>query len=187
MTAHGAPHESGNKKVALLIAFLALLLAFAETLGKAAQTEALSRNIEAANLWSFFQAKTIRMTTVRTASEEAELQLPGASADHKAVIAKRIEDWKKTAARYDSEPETQEGRKELAHRAKVAEAVRDRSLAAYHHYETASAALQIAIVLASAEVITGVAYLVWSAAGLGVIGLVFMFIGFLAPTAVHLF
>jgi hypothetical protein len=187
MTAHGAPHDASNKKVALLIAFLALLLAFAETLGKAAQTEALSRNIEAANLWSFFQAKTIRMTTLRTASEEAELQLAGASADQKATIAKRIDDWKKTSARYDSEPETGEGRKELAQRAKAAEARRDRSLAAYHHYETASAALQIAIVLASAEVITGVAYLVWAAAGLGVIGSIFMLIGFLAPAAVHLF
>jgi hypothetical protein len=187
MSGHGALHDSSNKKVALLIAFLALLLAFAETLGKSAQTEALSRNIEAANLWSFFQAKTIRMTTVRTAAEEAELQLANASGEHRAVLAKRIDDWKKTATRYDTEPETQEGRKELAQRAKGAEAMRDHSLAAYHHYETASAALQIAIVLASAEVITGVGFLVWAAAGLGVVGLVFMAIGFLAPTAVHLF
>jgi hypothetical protein len=186
MSAHGAPHDSSNKKVALLIAFLALLLAFAETLGKSAQTEALSRNIEAANLWSFFQAKTIRMTTVRTAAEAAELQLSNASGEQRASLAKRIDDWKKTATRYDSEPETQEGRKELVQRAKAAETKRERSLAAYHHYEMASAALQIAIVLASAQVITGVAFLVWAAAGLGVVGLVFMFIGFLAPTAVHL-
>ena len=47
-----------------------------------------------------------------------------------------------------------EGRKELAARAKVAEHERDLSLAAYHHFEVGSAALQIAIVLASAEVIT---------------------------------
>jgi len=32
-------------------------------------------------------------------------------------------------------------------------------MAAYHHYELASAALQIAIVLASAHIITGVAAL----------------------------
>jgi hypothetical protein len=187
MSAHGAHHDGGNKKVALLIALLALFLAFAETLAKSAQTEALAKNIEASNLWSFFQAKTIRMTTVRTASEEAELQLANASAEQRAAISKRIDDWKKTAGRYDSEPETQEGRKELAQRAKAAETKRDRSLAAYHHYETASAALQIAIVLASAQIITGVVSLVWAAAGLGVIGLIFMGVGFLAPAAVHLF
>lgn len=186
MSAH-AHIDASNKRVALLIAVLALLLALSETFGQSSQTQALSSNIEASNLWSFFQAKTIRLTTVRTAAEEAELQLAGANADAKAAIAKRIDDWKKTAARYDSEPETQEGRKELAARAKAAEAKRDLSLARYHHFETASAALQIAIVLASAEVITGVTALVWAAAGLGLIGLAFTLIGFLAPTLVHLF
>ena len=183
----GSHIDPSNKKVALLIAALAALLAFSETLGKSAQTEALSRNIEAANLWSFFQAKTVRMTTLRTAAEEAELQLAIAPGESKPLIAKRIEDWRRSAARYDSEPETGEGRKELASRAKTAEAKRDLSLAAYHHYETASAALQIAIVLASAEVITGAVFLMWISAALGGVGLVFASIGFLAPTLIHLF
>ena len=184
--AHGHIDPS-NKKVALLIAVLALFLAFAETFGKSAQTQGLSHNIEASNLWAFFQAKTIRMTTVRTAAEAAELQLPGASGEAKQAIAKRIEDWRKNAARYESEPETKEGRKELAERAKAAEKKRDRLLAAYHHFETASAAFQIAIVLASAEVITGVGFLLWASMGLGIVGLLFSLIAFFAPTAVHLF
>ena len=58
---------SQNKKIALLIAVIALFLAFSETLGKSAQTAALSDNVEASNLWAFFQAKTIRITTLRTA------------------------------------------------------------------------------------------------------------------------
>jgi hypothetical protein len=65
--------------------------------------------------------------------------------------------------------------------------VRDRSLAAYHHYETASAALQIAIVLASASIITSMALLAWIGIGLGVIGIIFCGIAFFAPLAVHLF
>jgi hypothetical protein len=102
-------------------------------------------------------------------------------------MTERIAEWRKTAARYDSEPETKEGRKELAARAKEAEAKRDQSLAAYHHYELASASVQIAIVLASAEVITGVAALVWISAGLGILGVAFCAIGFFWPMAVHLF
>ena len=181
---HGSPE---SKKIALLISVLALILSFSETLGKSAQTTAIDRNIEAANLWSFFQAKTIRMTVVRTAGEAAELELKQLSLPKtREAVEERIAAWRKTAERYDSEPETQEGRKELAARAKAAEKIRDRSLAAYHHYETASAALQIAIVLASAAIITSMTMLVWIAMGLGVVGIVFSVIGFFAPLAVHL-
>src|ERR1035437_5676459 len=133
-TAEHAEHAAhSNKGIALLIAVLALFLAFSETLGKSAQTAALSYNVEASNLWSFFQAKTIRMTTLRTAAEALELELPKAlRPEAKQAIEARIADWKKTVARYEAEPETQEGRKELAARAKIAEEKRDRSLAAYH-------------------------------------------------------
>ena len=187
----GAEHGNsgpGNKRVALLISVFALVLAFSETLGKGAQTLALSQNIEASNLWSFFQAKTIRMTVVRTAAEETELGLQQITLPKtKETLEQRIASWRKTAERYDSEPETGEGRKELAARAKAAENKRDQSLAAYHHYEVASAAEQIAIVLASAAIITGIGTLIWIAAGLGVVGIVFCAIGFFTPTAVHLF
>ena len=189
MSGHGHGNvDPSNKKVALLISVLAVVLAFAETLGKGAQTNGLAANIEASNLWAFYQAKTIRMTTLRTAAEALEADLPRAQ-DPKTrdTMEKRIADWKKTAARYDSEPETGEGRKELAARAKEAEKKRDHTLAAYHQYEMSSAALQLAIVLATAHIITGVAFLLWGAMGLGAIGVAFIGLGLLAPTAVHLF
>ena len=74
-------------------------------------------------------------------------------------MLKAIDGWKNTATRYDDEPETKEGRKQLAERAKEAEEKRELALARYHQYEFASAAFQIGIVLASAEVITGIAAL----------------------------
>ena len=124
---HGAGgHGSENKTVALIIAILALMLAVAEILGQKAQTETLQKNIEASNLWSFFQAKTIRMTTLRTAAEALEVDAElAANESAKAVIGKRVASWKKTADRYESEPETKEGRKELAVRAKDAEKKRE--------------------------------------------------------------
>jgi len=171
-----------------LIAVLAAFLALSETLGKSAQTEAMNRNIEASNLWAFFQAKTIRLTTLRTAAESLEVDAALATTpDARALIEKRVASWRKTADRYESEPDTREGRKELVARAKDAEKKRDRALAAYHHYEVASGALQIAIVLASATVITGAAFLMWGALGLGAAGIVFAMIGWLAPTAIHWF
>jgi hypothetical protein len=177
---HG-DHAGGNKRVALLISVLALVLAFSETLGKGAQTSALALNIEASNLWAFFQAKTIRQTVLRTAAEEVQVSEKGEAAK------KQAEKWRETAQRYQNEPETGEGRDQLAARAKEAEKKRDKSMAAYHHYEVASAAVQIAIVLASASIIAEIAALVWVAGSLGVLGIVFCLIGFFWPTAVHLF
>ena len=176
-----------NKKVALLIGVLALLLAFSETLGKSAQTGAISYNVEAANLWAFFQTKNIRRTMVLTAAEEMAVNAGGVSnAVLKASMSKQIETWQAIAARYRSEPEVKEGTIELAERAKAAEKKRDTAMARYHHYEVASAAFQIGIVLASATVITGMIVLTWFAVGLGGLGLVFMVIGLFAPHAVHL-
>jgi Domain of unknown function (DUF4337) len=176
-----------NRRIALLIAVLALFLSFSETLGKSAQTEAISANVESSNLWAFFQAKTIRMTTVRTAAEELKLEAASVSDPAtKAAMDKQIDAWQKTAARYDSEPETHEGRKELTERAKEAEETRDLSMAKYHHYELASAAFQIGIVLASAAVITGMIALAWFAGLLGVAGLAVLALGLFAPHTVAL-
>src|SRR6476469_7439837 len=96
---HGHGDHGGNKKIALLISLLALVLAFSETLGKSAQTAALSYNIEASNLWSFFQAKTIRQTTMRTAAEALDAQYGDKASD---TVRKQVDTWKKTAERYQS-------------------------------------------------------------------------------------
>ena len=181
MSGHGQVDHGGNKGIALLISVLALVLAFSETLGKGAQTAGLAYNIEASNLWAFFQAKTIRQTVLKTAAEQTDVLVSNDNSK------KQAEAWRKTAQRYQNEPETNEGRDQLAARAKEAEKRRDTSMAAYHHYELASAAVQIAIVLASASIITGMVALVWTAGALGLLGVAFCVIGFFFPTAVHLF
>ncbi|HVY59644.1 MAG TPA: DUF4337 domain-containing protein [Xanthobacteraceae bacterium] len=181
-------HVAGsNRKIALLIAVIALFLAFSETLGKSAQTTAISANVEASNLWAFFQAKTIRMTTVRTAAESLSVAA-GQENDPaaKAALQKQVDLWQNTAARYDDEPETGEGRKQLLARAKSSEHARDTAFAKYHQFEIASAAFQIGIVLASASVITGMVILAWLAGGLGIVGVALMGVGLFAPHALHL-
>jgi hypothetical protein len=178
---HGHGDHGGNKGIALMISMLALVLAFAETLGKSAQTGALNYNIEASNLWAFYQSKTIRRTTLRTAAEQTALLADGAKAHE------QISNWKKTAERYQNEPETGEGRDQLEARARAAEKKRDAALAAYHHYELSSAAAQIAIVLASASIVAAVPALAWLSGTLGLLAVGFCVIGFWFPNAVHLF
>ena len=182
-------HLAGsNKRIALLIAVIALFLASSETLGKSAQTAALSDNVEASNLWAFFQAKTIRITTLRAAMDSRKLDADAATDPAiKGALTKQIERWNASAGRYEDEANPPEGRKQLMARAKEAEHRRDTALAKYHHFEVASAAFQIGIVLASATVITGMMALTYLAGGLALVGLGFMAIGLFAPHAVHLF
>jgi hypothetical protein len=186
--AEQAKEASGeNKKIALLIAVIALCLALSETLGKGAQTESISKNVEASNLWAFFQAKSIRRTVVEAVSDQAKLSL-GVMGDDaaKAALQKQIDAWQKTAARYRSEPETREGSEQLAERAKHSEEERDLAEAKYHHFELASAAFQIGIVLASATIITGIIALAWISGLLTLAGITVTALGVFSPYLLHL-
>jgi hypothetical protein len=184
---HAKEASSENRKIALLIAVIALCLALSETLGKGAQTESISKNVEASNLWAFFQAKSIRRTVVQTASDQSRLGLNTVGDDAaKAQLQKQIDEWQKTAARYRSEPETGEGSEQLSERAKHAEEERDLATAKYHHFELASAAFQIAIVLASATIITGILALAWVSGLLTMAGIVFTALGVFSPHLLHL-
>jgi uncharacterized iron-regulated membrane protein len=176
-----------NRKIALMIAVIALCLAFSETLGKSAQTAALSHNVEASNLWAFFQAKTIRTTVLRTMAEMKKLEVEAVPDEAKrAELQKQIDAWNKTAARYDDEPSTNEGRKQLSSRAVKETKARDVAMDRYHLYEFASAAFQIGIVLCSAAVITSMVALAWLAGGLTVAGLGLMGLGLFMPDVMHL-
>jgi len=183
---HAKEAAGENRKIALLIAVIALCLALSETLGKGAQTEAISKNVEASNLWAFFQAKSIRRTTVQTAAEQAKLGLGAGDDATKAAVQKQIDDWQKTAARYRSEPETGEGSEQLSERAKHAEEERNLAEAKYHHFELASAAFQIGIVLASATIITGIIALAWISGLLTLAGIAVTALGIFMPHLLHL-
>lgn len=186
---HAEEASHHNRGIALLISVLALFLAFSETLGKSAQTAALSDTVRASDTWAFYQARNVRATTVGTAKETLEIEAisltdPAA----KAAATKKIADWDKRIKRWESDPERGEGMKELREKAVGLEEKRDHGLEQYHNYEIASAALQIGIVLASAAIITSMVVLAWLGGGLGIVGVAFMLIGFYAPDLVmHLF
>ena len=169
MSGHGGHVDPSNKKIALLIAVLALFLAISETLSKAYQTEVITKQVEASNLWAFFQAKSIRKTSTDLAIQSAQIQ-PSTDEAKTAAMIKR---WTDASKRYDSEPETGEGRKELAARAVAAQKLGNVANHKYHNLEISSGVLQVAIVLASSSIITNVMLLAWLAGGLGVVAVGF--------------
>ncbi len=183
---HAASHDSRNKRIALIISVIALFLAFSETLGKSAQTGGIELNIKASDTWNFFQAKTIRQTVLRAAAESGTVQLPELdNAEAKTAMQKQIDAWKATVTRYETDPKEKDGRKELRQQAEAFEKQRDIAMAKYHNYEFGSAAFQIAIVLCSAAVITGMIALVYGAVGLAILGLAFTGLGLFAPEVPH--
>jgi uncharacterized protein DUF4337 len=186
---HAEHAAHSNKGVALLISVLALFLALSETLGKSAQTSALTDTVTASDTWAFYQARNIRQTTVSTAKEVLELQAAAETdAEKKGPLTKKIADWDRRIKRWESDPERGEGMKELMAKAQGLEKRRDHKLEQYHNFEFASAALQIGIVLASASIITSMTILAWLSGAAGIIGLVFMAFGILAPEVLmHLF
>lgn len=160
-----------NKRVALLIAALALVLALTEVAGDDAKTEAQMRNIESANLWAFFQARTIRQTVLGAEADRASVDAAQtADPAARAALEQQVQRWRATTTRWESEPETREGRRELMARAQEAEAARDHAMREDGRYDAAAALLQVGIVLASAGIITGTIALAWAAGALGVAG-----------------
>lgn len=169
-----AHEKSGNKWVAVYIAILAVALAITGMGASNAMKDMLSNNIEASNLWSFFQAKTIRKTSIDSAADQMGLILAANPALPEAA-RKQIEDtikrYRAISARYESEPDTKEGRKELIARAKEKEKARDTAQRKDPYFDFAEALIQIAIVLASVSLITRTSLLLivsFAMSGLGI-------------------
>jgi len=169
---HEIQHNSNNKKIALLIAVLALFLAISETISKSYQTEVLILQMKSSDLWAFYQSKNIRQSSMKNSKDIVNII---GKNDDKTKEA--IQRWDKDIVRYDSEPATGDGKAELMEKAKQAEHERDVVLKKYHRLEIASGLLQVAIVIASASVVTGVAILFWCSGGLGIISLFFIIFG----------
>jgi hypothetical protein len=176
--------ESEDKRVALLIAVLALFLALAEAGGKNAEHRSTEQNIEASDLFNFYQARKIRQAMIETAAKQLEATTSTIQ-DEKArdLVEKQLADWKADVAHYEKDLKHPEDSLDaIQERAKAAQEHREDANRKLEHFEYASGALQIAIVLASAAIITGVAMLFWISAALGVIGAIFMALGYFAPT-----
>ncbi len=168
--------ERGRRISALLIAVLAAGLAFAEQAAQHAQTRMSENAIAATDLWAQYQAKSIRANQSKALAEIAAI-LPTDTHARDALAAKLRAD----AAHFESDPKT--GKQAIAAQARGLEAARDYAHAQLEAYDYAAAALQLAIVLVTASVITESALLVWAGAALGALGALVAVLGMVAPDA----
>ncbi|MCA1629122.1 MAG: DUF4337 domain-containing protein [Acidobacteria bacterium] len=186
----GAANERFRSRVALLIAFMAMLLAITSLGGGNVAEDMFNNNIQASDTWSFYQAKNIRQTGYRLAADEleSELAMHGDSLkpEVRQGIEEKIKTYRETAARYESEPDKNEpdnplkgeGKKELSARAQDFAAQRERAQRQDPNFDFAEALFQIAIVLASVAILANSRAVVTGAVAAGAVASVLMLNGF---------
>lgn len=151
-------------KAGLVIVVMALFLAantyIANNFSSAAQTNLL----KASNTYGFYQSKSIKQTLAEGQLEEARL----------SNNKERIEKLQAKIDRYESEPATGEGKKELLAKAREQEAARDQARAHSPWLTFSGMLFQLAIVLLSASILAVNMRMYWGSIGVGLLGLVLM-------------
>lgn len=160
---HGEAHDNRNmKRIAVLVSVLAAILALVQVGEKRAQNEYLTNHIAVTNDWAFYQAKNLR--AIMRQSEMTVLESLGNAQDPK--IEAKLKDARAYIARMRDEPGG-DGMKQIADVAREREKKRDAAHHAYHNYEYAASAVEIAIVLASVSALTAMPPLAIGAAVVG--------------------
>jgi hypothetical protein len=171
-----------KQRAAVVIAIFAMCLAITALGGSNAAKEAINNNVLASNFYNFFQAKNMRQTAYSLAADEfalAWLADPALPADAKKAIQAKLDFYRGTIARYESEPKTNEGKKELLVRARAHEKARDHALKQDPYFDYAEALLQIAIVLISVAIVADIVWLSYIGGALGIFGALLSINGFL--------
>jgi hypothetical protein len=149
-------HESMFRRItAIYVGVVAMLLAITTLGGAEATKEMLNANIHASDTYAFYQAKNIRQTLYQISAAELELLAAGGaiSGDASGKATELIKRYRDNVTRYESEPATGEGKKELMAKAKQWEQARDHAAAQLPNFEYAEALFQIAIVLGSVAIV----------------------------------
>lgn len=156
-----ASRETFQRRTALVIAILALILAINSLGASNASGAAVDANVRAANAYAFYQAKTIRQSVYRVAADELALSLPALPPEQRLEAQQRVDTYGATAERYESEPDPAdpsnplmgEGKRELLAQGQHWETLRERAQRQGPNFDYGGALLQIAIVLASVAVL----------------------------------
>ena len=162
-----------DKLIGIYIGILAVILAICNVGGGNANTTAMFKNIEASNLWGFFQGKNIRRQGLRLQADDLDMVLaadPNMPEAARASITAKISEYRAQAEKLTTDPEKKEGLDELFVKGKALEAERDEALKRGPYFDYGQALLQIAIVLASIAIIAGGNALLVLSFILGVLG-----------------
>ena len=151
-------------KAGLIIVVFAALLAINTYLASGNSSKVLNNTIEANNTWAFYQAKSIKGTLAEMALDDA------VQANNKA----KQEALRAKIDRYESDPQSGEGKKELMAKARKLEDERSVAKQRSPWYTYAGSLLQIAIVLLTASILAVKNVLLRASVGVGSFAILLM-------------
>jgi hypothetical protein len=145
---HEHAANSFSRRVALVTAIYAVVLAIAALGGNHAMKEMLLAQQQSSDQWAFYQAKVIREHLYRAQKMRLEADLadraPAAAREKHDALLKKLDEEEK---RYNAE------KKDIEKDAKKLEALRDSFQARDPYFLVAEALLQIAIVMSSVSIL----------------------------------
>jgi hypothetical protein len=144
-------------KAGWVITVLAALLAVNTYVASGFSGKVLNNTISANNMYGFYQAKSIKQTL-------AEQSLDDAIARKETAKAEKLQ---AKIARYESDPATGEGKKELLEKARKLEAERDIARQHGPWLTFAGTGFQLAIVLLSASILAVSMPMFWGSLAVG--------------------
>ena len=151
-------------KAGLVIVFMAVFLAANTYLANGFSSTAQTNLLQASNTYGFYQSKSIKQTLAEGQLEEAK----------KGVDKERIEKLEAKIARYESEPDTGEGKRELLAKARAQDAAREEARAHSPWLTFSGMAFQLGIVLLSAAILAVSMNLFWGSIAVSAFGTLLM-------------
>ena len=140
-----------RSKTAMIISIFAAVFSVNMFFQNSTNSTILNNTIKANDLWSFYQAKSVKQSMAEYAWEDAV----------RAKDTKRADELKARIDRYESEPATGEGKKEIFARAKQIEHERDIAKKRAPWFGIAGSVMQISIVLLTASMLTAGVMMFW--------------------------
>jgi Domain of unknown function (DUF4337) len=180
--AHSAAADATFRKfTGIYLGIVAMLLAITALGGSNATKTMLNSNIQASDLYGYYQAKNIRQTVYQLTAEQLDselLALPDLPEAARTKIEDRIKRYRERVDRYESDPSTGDGKKELLAKAKEFDATRERAAERDPNFDFAEALFQIAIVLGSVSIVAASRPLVHLSGILAIAGTLLMINGY---------
>ena len=170
-----------RKFTGIYLGIVAMLLAITALGGSNATKTMLNANIQASDIYGYYQAKNIRQTVYQLTADQLEAELlsqPGMPEAARTKIEGTIKRFRERVDRYESDPSTGEGKKELLAKAKEFEIRRDHAAERDPNFDFAEALFQIAIVLGSVSIVAVSRSLVELSGVLAVAGTLLMINGY---------
>jgi Domain of unknown function (DUF4337) len=156
--------ENFSRRAAVVVSIMAALLAITNLAGTRASTEAILAQAKASDTYNEYQANSLKRHV--NLDDAAQLRILGAGTSAEAAANQQADSLEQAV-----NEKYQPAQDQLLPVAQDLESERDVAESRHRGFQTAEAAFQLGIVLASISIVARARWLLFVGAGLGVVGL----------------